>query len=108
MSSESFSPSAAARSIRALPSAAPFAFPARAESAETSEGTGTGRGAGPAWSGGKGGIRAGTTPTGAPRRSVSRTAMAISPLSWASFTRMRFGPLRSVTSTAAWSSLAGW
>ena len=53
--------------MRALPSAAPFAFDARAESVDTSDATGTGRGAGPAGSGGSGGIRAGVTAMGAPR-----------------------------------------
>ncbi len=94
--------------MRALPSAAPFAFAARLESVATRDSTGVGRGAGPAASGGTGGIGAGGAAMGAPLGSVSRTAMAISPLSWASFTRIRFGPLRSVTSTAAWSSRAGW
>ncbi len=94
--------------MRAFPSAAPFARAARAVSSATSVTTGTGRGAAPAASGGRGGISAIPVAMGSPRGSVSRTAKAISPLSWASFTRIRFGPLRSVTSATAWSSRAGW
>ena len=100
---------ATARSMRALPSAAPFARrrPARERRHQRLDAA-SGAAPGRRRAAEAGGMAAGPVAMGSPAGSVSRTAKAISPWSWASFTRIRFGPLRSVTSTTAWSSRAGW